>query len=358
MNFQLATKLHYLRQVSISVIALFAVSAPTWATRLPFVIQNCGDGQNVPQDYGDNVANTIDGLFHYERGNGFTPDLQVDYATWEGQVGVGAPATESLSCWSNGFGDLNNVAYPSTANGTGEVVIFPDSDRWSVRLNNVDLAAWAGHLDQPVTLRDDNYNILQEFPHSLGGGHSRWEIDQTFNGPVRIAFGRNWNISIDNLNFDQELRGDFDSNNIVDVHDVNFLSFAIQGDYFSHEFDLNRDLVVDSRDLTSLIKRTLSTWIGDANLDGEFNSSDLVGVFRFDLYEQDVTAQWTHGDWNADGRFDSADLVAAFQCGGYELGSNNGNVAVVPEPGYSLPVIIAALCTFSRSRRYLYQTAP
>lgn len=66
------------------------------------------------------------------------------------------------------------------------------------------------------------------------------------------------------------------------------------------------------------------TWIdsrqpGDANLDGVFNSSDLVQVFTYGEYEDEVigNSSWESGDWNGDGDFGTGDLVAAFTTGNY-----------------------------------------
>ena len=59
---------------------------------------------------------------------------------------------------------------------------------------------------------------------------------------------------------------------------------------------------------------------GDSNLDGRFNSSDLVYVFRAGKYEDGIpnNATFQEGDWNLDGDFSSADLVLAFSAGTYE----------------------------------------
>ena len=106
------------------------------------------------------------------------------------------------------------------------------------------------------------------------------------------------------------------------------------------------------------------TWYGDANLDGEFNSTDfvevfiagkyeteqmagwadgdwqgdmrfnsgdLVDVFQAGKYETEELARWSEGDWSGDERFGSGDLIVAFQDGGYELGMRPA-VAAVPEP--------------------------
>ena len=59
------------------------------------------------------------------------------------------------------------------------------------------------------------------------------------------------------------------------------------------------------------------TDFGDANLDGVFNSSDLVSIFQAGEYEDESTnnSNWNEGDWNGDGEFDSSDLILAFQAG-------------------------------------------
>jgi hypothetical protein len=59
---------------------------------------------------------------------------------------------------------------------------------------------------------------------------------------------------------------------------------------------------------------------GDADLNGVFDSADLVQVFRLGEYEDNVPGNSTfaEGDWNADGDFDSSDLVLAFQDNQYE----------------------------------------
>lgn len=66
--------------------------------------------------------------------------------------------------------------------------------------------------------------------------------------------------------------------------------------------------------LTGLIQRPsldgFNTYLGDANLDGEFNSCDLTTVFQAAKYELDEDAGWAEGDWTGDGQFDTADLVA------------------------------------------------
>ena len=98
-------------------------------------------------------------------------------------------------------------------------------------------------------------------------------------------------------------------------------------------FDLDGDTQVDANDIAYWVRELGNSYIGDANLDGEFNSSDLVLVFNADEYEDDVSGAsiWYSGDWSGDGDFTTADLVFAFQDGGYEMGPRSASHSV-PEP--------------------------
>lgn len=61
------------------------------------------------------------------------------------------------------------------------------------------------------------------------------------------------------------------------------------------------------------------TVAGDANLDGIFNSSDLVQVFSYGQFEDTIedNSSWWSGDWDNDDDFTTADLVYAMQMGAY-----------------------------------------
>jgi hypothetical protein len=80
------------------------------------------------------------------------------------------------------------------------------------------------------------------------------------------------------------------------------------------------DAVVNHDDLDHLVIEVLNSAYGDANLDGRFNSGDLVSVFQVGEYEDGLSknSTWSEGDWNCDGDFTTADLVTVFQTGGYE----------------------------------------
>ena len=92
------------------------------------------------------------------------------------------------------------------------------------------------------------------------------------------------------------------------------------------------------------------SWIGDANVNGEFNSGDMVQVFVAGKYEKAEAAVWSQGDWNGDGFFNSGDMVAAFVDGGYEKGQR-ASVAAVPEPGGVLCLLLGVVLVSLRCRR-------
>lgn len=86
--------------------------------------------------------------------------------------------------------------------------------------------------------------------------------------------------------------------------------------------------------------------IGDSNMDGVFDSSDLLAVFQWGLYEDQQlwNAQWASGDWNADREFDSGDMLLAFQAGSY----NQGAVSVIPEPSALVLFLVGTLLLIRR----------
>jgi hypothetical protein len=150
------------------------------------------------------------------------------------------------------------------------------------------------------------------------------------------------------------IQGDFTLDGQLTAEDIDVLTlFAVRGISW---IDLTQDQVVDVDDLNVWVNDLKKTWIGDANLDYEFNSSDLIEVLAAGKYEQDVDAGWAEGDWNADQRANSADLVAALQgygCGGrgaYECGPRPATAAV-PEPRTIVLVWMAALVCAWTARR-------
>jgi hypothetical protein len=106
--------------------------------------------------------------------------------------------------------------------------------------------------------------------------------------------------------------------------------------------DLDGDLDVDLDDRIIWVRDVMQTTFGDSNLDGAFDSKDLVAVFSAGEYDDDVpmNSTWYTGDWNMDAEFNSKDLVLAFQMGGYQSATAT---AAVPEPSGLLLLAAGAL---------------
>jgi hypothetical protein len=145
------------------------------------------------------------------------------------------------------------------------------------------------------------------------------------------------------------LPGDFDGDGTLHADDLDELTRQAAGAAHPAAYDLNQDAMVNEMDIGIWVKDLFNSWIGDANLDGQFNSGDLVAVLSSGTYEADVNAVWSTGDFNGDGRANSGDLVAALSDGGYELGPRAP--AAVPEPATALPLLIGlVLITLTRRR--------
>lgn len=91
-----------------------------------------------------------------------------------------------------------------------------------------------------------------------------------------------------------------------------------------------------------------AAFVGDSNLDGNFDTGDLVQVLQSGKYETSEPASWTEGDWNLDGAFSTGDLVTALQTGRYERGISAGSHAV-PEPS-SATLLLTGLLLLRRRR--------
>lgn len=157
-----------------------------------------------------------------------------------------------------------------------------------------------------------------------------------------------WSI----LRFDGIPIGDFNRNGLVDIGDIDLLTAEVKQGSNNLEFDLVVDEIVDQFDRILWVKDIANTWFGDSNLDGEFNSSDLVSVFLAGEYEDeiDLNSTWEGGDWDGDGDFNSSDLVIALRDGGYEAGPRSA-VASVPEPSIFINLFWVMVCLLLRGSK-------
>jgi hypothetical protein len=172
-------------------------------------------------------------------------------------------------------------------------------------------------------------------------------------GYVGIQLYAQTDVEFDNFTItplDDTVEGDFDGSGALDAADIDDLTVQVAGGTNPAAYDLNGDSAVNAADMTVWIKDLYNSWIGDANLDGQFNSSDLVAVLSSGTYEANVDSTWSSGDFNGDRRTNSGDLVAALSDGGYEAGPRAA-VQAVPEPtGAALSAAALAMLMVLRRR--------
>jgi hypothetical protein len=213
-------------------------------------------------------------------------------------------------------------ANPTEANLIGTATLDTD-------LSEANLGETAITIHRRSEYRDPFFGRLDEV-----------RISDIARGPAEFLFGG--------------LVGDYNGNGELDAGDLDLQALEMQKPVQDQDlaaYDLNGDNVVDFGDRQLWVEDPgfKNTWIGDANLDLEFNSSDMVQVFSKGKYETQEAATWEEGDWNGSLLFDSSDMVAAFAGGGYEKGLRTDAVAV-PEPTGWLTLLIAALLLTVRRR--------
>ncbi len=113
--------------------------------------------------------------------------------------------------------------------------------------------------------------------------------------------------------------GDFNSDGLLNALDINAMCMAVHTVNASTRFDLDQSGTVDDVDHGIYLRTYLHIGFGDTNLDGIFDSTDLILAFQGGQYEDGlaINSTWETGDWNCDQEFDSSDLVRAFQTSVY-----------------------------------------
>ena len=163
----------------------------------------------------------------------------------------------------------------------------------------------------------------------------------------------NERVGIDNIRVVGEnlLEGDFNDDGVLDAGDIDLLTAARGG--ADLRFDLDGDGSVSASDRDIWVISLRRTWFGDANMDGLFNSSDLVAAFTIGEYEDAIAGNstWAEGDFDGDGDFGSSDFVIAFSDGGFEAGTRPA-VMAVPEPTIPIAWLLAA-AMFNRRRTHI-----
>ena len=150
-----------------------------------------------------------------------------------------------------------------------------------------------------------------------GAGGTLALIDVNSTPPGQYGNPARWTAGPATPGKANSIEGDLNGDGEITADDIDFLCAGIRrGDTY---FDLNGDGQLGRADLDFFVQDVLHTTIGDANVDGVFNSTDFVIVFQVGEYEDGIAGNstWGDGDWTCDGDFTSSDLVAALQAGGY-----------------------------------------
>ena len=206
-------------------------------------------------------------------------------------------------------------------------LVVSDMNAFTTAYPNVDPSLIAGTYEgslsnggETIKIEDSQNGTVQEFRYEdgTGDGEEAWHASTDGGGfslVIRDVMG-----SIDAWNdgagwrpssqmggspgeADTDLDVDFDDDGDVDADDIDLLSAGVRNADLA--FDLNQDGVADGNDRELMINVSLHTTVGDSNLDGVFNSQDLVLVFTAGQYEDNVPGNsgWASGDWDGDGDF-------------------------------------------------------
>ncbi|HEY0947708.1 MAG TPA: PEP-CTERM sorting domain-containing protein [Opitutaceae bacterium] len=179
---------------SLLLLLVFALPAAAQVV-LNFDDLTLGDYDDIPATYGDRLDPNL---------------LDIGYATRSASTGELIAA--NLDFWNRNYGDLTNIAF-ATENGAVAEITFVPAEGYGVRLVSFDLAGWP-NLDRTssiLRLVDANQKVVFDFAANgpvmiegnlLGPQHSTFAPNFTFDGTLRLQWGTDWNIGVDNIVFE------------------------------------------------------------------------------------------------------------------------------------------------------------
>ena len=276
------------------------------------------------------------------------PNIAIDWSS-EGTFDARSlPAGTAVNSFSSSpafnLGDVQ-FSHVVTANEDLSVLTL-NNGVFEIPAENGDVLQ-GSYEDFVYTLQEDGatYNGAGDFLIAGGTGlfagatgQGSWEAVAAFTSAAGGTADHEWTGI---LNLVAPHPGDFQTDGVLDSEDLQLLLNQLASQDDNPEFDLNGDSQVNGKDVKVWIKEFKNTWIGDANLDGEFNAADLTAIFEAGKFRQDSAADWFDGDWTGDNRFNTRDLIAAFKDGGYNSGKRP-SVQSVPEPNGFVAALVAA----------------
>ncbi|MEZ6121149.1 MAG: hypothetical protein R3C28_31910 [Pirellulaceae bacterium] len=247
-------------------------------------------------------------------------------------------AGDGIGDWGH-WGDWEFITFDDAVSG-----LLPNSTYYVV-LNSTDTVIDGNNTFANGSSRSDEGTFGAGV--AMGGPQEGWEEIRRILNNANLSY---FDMTI--IANDEQLHGDFDQNGLLTSDDIDRLTAELRDPTGNPAFDINNDDQLTSDDYEYWVHNLAHTYFGDANLDGEFNSSDMTLVFSAAEYEDNITlnSTWAEGDWNGDGDFDSSDLILAFQDGGYEQGPR-ADVQAVPEPSSVSFVLLCLPFAIRRLRR-------
>ncbi len=160
--------------------------------------------------------------------------------------------------------------------------------------------------------------------------------ENIFDDPGRIPDQEFHGHYADDTSLSLVLLGDFNQDGQWTLRDLEELTDALRHQASDSSYDLDENGTVSAEDRRFWVEKLAFTYFGDANLDGEFSSTDLIDVLKAGEYEDSIAmnSSWRDGDFSGDGEFTTDDLIVALQLGAYEQGPRTP-IAAVPEPASS-----------------------
>ena len=176
-------------------VAAFVLALPLAVraeTILNFDDLDLANGTPIPGDYMSRAAGT--------------PNIVVGYRTFDPDDN--STVADFLDFWNDDYGDLSKVAYPVGNGLAGEISFTPDAGV-GVTLSSFDMAGWPNtdRVEQFIRIVDAAGNLLLSLGSDVviegDAGHTTFTPNFSHEGAIRLQFGVDWNVGIDNIRFSQ-----------------------------------------------------------------------------------------------------------------------------------------------------------